>query len=337
MYIYIIRRVIIEKHWKSIISTSILYDFNKKADSESESDIIPFTPLLNGKYYAAHILRNDIYLVAIIKSEVLPIMVIEFLEHIYNTIQIYFNGFNENIIKEHFVTIYQLLEEMVDNGDPSLTEISMLKSIISPPTILTKVMNSVQIPKTLITGKMPLTPSKIPWRREGIRYGGNEIFFDLSEEINLVQDCCTDTITRGFIKGVLICDSKLSGMPEIRLTLKNSRILEDQTTSFHPCVRYAKFLKDRVLSFIPPDGIFQLMEYTLDVTSNQSLPVCIKPQYLIRNGEGKLDVTVTVRKTNGRDVEDLVVNIAFPNSVQNLKINSITGVNRFDQEGKVKF
>jgi len=35
---------------------------------------------------------------------------------------------------------------------------------------------------------MPLTPSKIPWRREGIRYSGNEIFVDLSEEINLVQD-----------------------------------------------------------------------------------------------------------------------------------------------------
>jgi len=36
---------------------------------------------------------------------------------------------------------------MVDNGEPSLTEVSMLKTIIAPPTILTKVMNSVQIPK----------------------------------------------------------------------------------------------------------------------------------------------------------------------------------------------
>jgi AP-3 complex subunit mu len=261
-------------------------------------------------------------------------MVIEFLEHIYRTIKSYFNGFNENIIKEHFVTIYQILEEMVDNGDPSLTEISMLKSIIPPPTILTKVMNSVQIPKTLITGKIPLTPSKIPWRREGIKYGGNEMFLDLNEEINIVQDCCTDTITRGYIKGTLLCDSKLSGMPEVRLTLKNSRILEDQTTCFHPCVRYAKFLKDRVLSFIPPDGSFKLMEYTLDVSAHQSLPVYIKPQYVVRNGEGKLDVSVTVRKTNGKDVEDLVVNIAFPNNIQNLKINSITGINRFDQDGK---
>ncbi|ORX46641.1 hypothetical protein BCR36DRAFT_585107 [Piromyces finnis] len=328
------RRVIIEKHWKSIISSSILYDFNEKADAEKDNNIIPFTPLLNGKYYAAHILRNDVYLVAILKNEVLSIMVIEFLEHIYRTLKTYFNGFNENIIKENFITIYQILEEMVDNGDPSLTEISMLKSIIPPPTILTKVMNSVQIPKTLITGKTSLTPSKIPWRREGIKYGGNEIFIDLNEEINIIQDCCTDTITRGFIKGTLHCDSKLSGMPEIRLTLKNSRVLEDQTSCFHPCVRYAKFLKDRVLSFIPPDGRFKLMEYTLDIAPNQNLPIYIKPQYIVRNGEGKLDVSVTVRKTSGKSVEDLVINIAFPNKIQNLKVKSITGVNRFDQEGK---
>jgi len=39
---------------------------------------------------------------------VLPIMVIEFLEQIYTTINSYFGGFNENIIKEHFVTIYQV-------------------------------------------------------------------------------------------------------------------------------------------------------------------------------------------------------------------------------------
>jgi len=35
-------------------------------------------------------------------------MVIEFLEQIYTTINSYFGGFNENIIKEHFVTIYQV-------------------------------------------------------------------------------------------------------------------------------------------------------------------------------------------------------------------------------------
>jgi len=328
------RRIIIEKHWKNIISGSLLYDFNEKADNDSEENIIPITPLLNGKYYAAHILRNGVYLVAILKSEVLPIMVIEFLEQIYTTINSYFGGFNENIIKEHFVTIYQILEEMVDNGEPALTEPSMLKAIIPPPNILTKVMNTVQIPKNLITNKAPLIPSKIPWRREGIKYGGNEMFVDLTEELYIVQESGSESISRGFIKGSLMCDCKLSGMPEVRLTFKNSRVLEDQTTSFHSCVRYGKFLSDRILSFIPPDGRFKLMEYTLETSSNQNLPVYIKPQFIVRNGEGKLDVTVSVGKTNGKDVEDLLVTIAFPNNVQNLKINSITGVNRFDQEGK---
>lgn len=327
------RRVIIEKHWKNIISSSLLYDFNEKADVDNEDNIIPITPLLNGKYYAAHILRNGVYLVAVLKNEVLPIMVIEFLEQIYSTIYSYFGGFNENVIKEHFVTIYQILEEMVDNGEPALTEPCMIKSIIPPPNILTKVMNTVQIPKNLITNKTPLVPSKIPWRREGIRYSGNEMFVDLTEEIYIVQDS-NDVISKGYIKGTLICDCKLSGMPEVRLTFKNSRVLEDQTTSFHSCVRYGKFLSDRILSFIPPDGKFKLMEYTLETSNNPNLPVHIKPQFMIRNGEGKLDVSVTVRKTNGKDVEDLLVTIAFPNNIQNLKINSITGVNRFDQEGK---
>ena len=31
--------------------------------------------------------------------------------------------------------------------------------------------------------------------------------------------------------------------------------------SFHPCVRYNKFERERVVSFVPPDGPFELMRY----------------------------------------------------------------------------
>lgn len=31
--------------------------------------------------------------------------------------------------------------------------------------------------------------------------------------------------------------------------------------SFHPCVRYGRFEKERVVSFVPPDGHFELMRY----------------------------------------------------------------------------
>lgn len=289
---------------------------------------------MNGKYYAAHIFRKNIYILAILKSEVSPMMVLEFLNQICETIKNYFSDFNEVILKENFVSIYQLLEEMIDNGEPLITEPSLLKDIIPPPTILSKVMSSVQIPTNLLTGKPnTLVPSKIPWRKEGIRYSGNEIFVDLLEELFITLES-NDRLSNGYIKGKIMCDSKLSGMPEIRMIFRNGRVLEDHSTYFHPCVRYSKFLKDRVLSFIPPDGKFKLMDYCVEINNQQSLPIYVKPQFHIRDGEGKLDISVTVRKTGGKDVEDLALTIEFPNGVQNVKINSNSGTNRFDQTCK---
>lgn len=40
---------------------------------------------------------------------------------------------------------------------------------------------------------------------------------------------------------------------------QNPRLLDD--VSFHPCVRYKRWESERVISFIPPDGNFQLMSY----------------------------------------------------------------------------
>jgi len=34
---------------------------------------------------------------------------------------------------------------------------------------------------------------------------------------------------------------------------------------FHTCVRLSKFENERVISFIPPDGDFELISYRLDV------------------------------------------------------------------------
>lgn len=45
------------------------------------------------------------------------------------------------------VIVYELLEEMLDNGFPLATESNILKELIKPPTILRSVVNS-------ITGKM---------------------------------------------------------------------------------------------------------------------------------------------------------------------------------------
>ena len=41
------------------------------------------------------------------------------------------------------VIVYELLEEMLDNGFPLATESNILKELIKPPTILRSVVNSI--------------------------------------------------------------------------------------------------------------------------------------------------------------------------------------------------
>lgn len=63
--------------------------------------------------------------------------------------QDYFGECAESVIKDHVVTVYELLEEMLDNGFPLATESNVLKEMIRPPTILRSVVNT-------LTGKLTL-------------------------------------------------------------------------------------------------------------------------------------------------------------------------------------
>lgn len=64
--------------------------------------------------------------------------------------QDYFGECSEATIKDNVVIVYELLEEMLDNGFPLATESNILKELIKPPTILRSMVNS-------ITGRLIIT------------------------------------------------------------------------------------------------------------------------------------------------------------------------------------
>ena len=82
-------------------------------------------------------------------------------------------------------------------------------------------------------------------------------------------------VDRSEILGAVKMKCYLSGMPELRLGLndkvmfestgRNARgkAIEMEDVKFHQCVRLARFENDRTISFIPPDGEFELMSYRL--------------------------------------------------------------------------
>lgn len=65
-----------------------------------------------------------------------------------------------------------------------------------------------------------------------------------------------------------------------------SKSVELEDVKFHQCVRLSRFENDRTISFIPPDGEFELMSYRLNthvstVDQKPSGTLCILSQGLV--------------------------------------------------------
>jgi len=120
----------------------------------------------------------------------------------------------------------------------------------------------------------------VSWRKEGIKHKKNEVFLDVVEKLNLLV-AQNGNVLHSEILGSLKMKSYLSGMPELKLGLndkimmekrrrrrskraRSRKMVEMDDIRFHQCVRLARFETDRVISFIPPDGEFELMSYRLD-------------------------------------------------------------------------
>lgn len=60
-----------------------------------------------------------------------------------DTLTDYFGDCGEAVLKEHVVVVYELLDEMLDNGFPLATELNILKELIKPPNLLRTIANTM--------------------------------------------------------------------------------------------------------------------------------------------------------------------------------------------------
>ena len=88
----------------------------------------------------------------------------------------YFKELEEESIRDNFVIIYELLDEMMDNGEPQVTESKILQEYITQESHRLEVQ---------VRPPMAVT-NAVSWRSEGIRYRKNEVFLDVIESVNLL-------------------------------------------------------------------------------------------------------------------------------------------------------
>ncbi|XP_041368304.1 AP-3 complex subunit mu-1-like isoform X2 [Gigantopelta aegis] len=325
--------VFMEKHWKSVVHKSICdYFFETQSKFSSFEDVPPV--ISTPHHYLINIYRNNLYFVAVVTTEVPPLFVIEFLHRICDTFEDYFTECTESQLKEHYVIVYELLDEMLDNGFPLAVESNVLKELIKPPTFLRTITDTVMGKSTSVSGILPTGQlSNVPWRRTGVKYTNNEAYFDVIEEIDAIIDKSGSTVICE-IQGYVDCLIKLSGMPDLTLSFINPRLLDD--CSFHPCVRFKRWENERILSFVPPDGHFRLMSYHIGTQNMVAVPVYLRHTILFREGSsGRFDVTIGPKQTMGKAVENVVLEVPFPKSVLNVTLTPSQGKYSFDPVTKL--
>jgi len=283
----------------------------EKSTREGHIDPVLFVPGLEYETSSicCHVKHGDLRFLCPVTGDLDPLYVFAFLKTFIEVLTEYLGHISAETLKENFDVVYQLLEETLDaGGHPSTTYPNALRDIVIPPSLLNKVLSVAGV-AALATPAMHTQPfaSPIPWRKTGVRYNTNEIFFDVAETLKATVNK-NGVPAVSAIWGRIDSNSKLSGTPDLLLNFANAQSLTD--CSFHPCVRIQWWIRDKQLSFVPPDGRFTLMEYryTPSVTQQIAIPFQLKANVKIEESGGAIDVTLSSRLTT-RSLDNMVVQL----------------------------
>ena len=267
----------------------------------------------------------------------------------------YFKEIEEESIRDNFVIIYELLDELIDFGYPQTTESKILQEYI------TQEGHKLEVAPR----PPPAVTNAVSWRSEGIKYRKNEVP-SLLDLFALGSSSCESSSSLGklwplwlslVVAGVSGRDrvGEHSGVgrrqraalrdrrlhQNARLPVRNARTaartqrqggpisplslslsfdthhevcsvdvvslgrgwgrdernhcdqvlfestgrgksksVELEDVKFHQCVRLSRFENDRTISFIPPDGEFELMSYRLNTHVSTDDILAIFPYFL---------------------------------------------------------
>jgi len=311
-------RVVVDQFWDEVLKYSPYF---------AEVPPVITTP----RFYLVHLQKHELFFLAIVARDVPPLLVLEFLDRVASIFSDYFSNLNEYVLKDNFITAYQLLDEMNDGGVPFTLEPNILQDMIAPPTIINQTQNMVLGPGSTIKDSLPDgTLTQIPWRRAKVKYATNEIYIDIIDEIDGIIES-NGALTTSRISGRVMLDNQLSGIPDLLLRFQNPGILDD--VCFHPCIRLSRWEKEQVISFIPPDGKFKLMEFRSK--GNISTPIYVSPHILFGEGTGTLTITVGQKPVTDKPVEDIIITIPFATNCNGITLTSKTGIVDVDETTKV--
>lgn len=328
-------KVLITRAYRADVPLNIHEKFNQKLLEFDETTLKPV--ILDNEITFYFLKYNNLTFLAVSRRNSNAMMIFAFLYKFQEVLIDYFKELEEESIRDNFVIIYELLDEMMDNGYPQITEVKVLQEYIKSEYHKLegekKTLNplDVAIPVTIASG--------CTWRSDpNIKHKKNEIFLDVVEKLNMLI-AANGNVIKSEILGALKMKSFLSGMPELKLGLNDKalfeatgrtskgRAIELDDIKFHQCVRLTRFENERTISFIPPDGDFELMSYRLDMN--------VKPLFSVEcNVDQKSSTRISFRvraksnykaKNSANNVE-IIIPVPSDAQAPSLKANSGSAV-----------
>ena len=241
---------VFEKHWRQVLPRAPLNELWQLVQKTGMASAAPVQSV--GKLSMVHVVRGGMLLVGVLDRDVPALLVVELLHRVGDLLELYLQKLSEDALRGNFVTVYQLLDEVIDNGMPLHTEPNVLQQLVMQPGKMDSIVASVT-GSSHVRGALPESAnSSSPWRRSGVRHTANEVYLDLVERVDATIDGSNGVLQRAEVWGVANCNCQLSGMPRLTLTFTMPQIVEDAT--LHVCVNRERWERERALSFVPPDG-----------------------------------------------------------------------------------
>uniref|UniRef100_A0A674DZZ9 Adaptor related protein complex 1 subunit mu 3 n=1 Tax=Salmo trutta TaxID=8032 RepID=A0A674DZZ9_SALTR len=290
---------------------------------EEDADSSPL--VTHGSAHFLWIKHRNLYLVAMTKKNANAALVYSFLYKMVEVFKEYFKELEEESFRDNFVTVYELMDEIMDFGFPQTTDSKILQEYITQQGH--KLSVGAPRPPATVT-------NAVSWRSEGIKYRKNEVFMDVIESVNLLVSA-TGSVLRSEIVGSIKLKVVLSGMPELRLGLNDKvlfeitgrekcKTVELEDVKFHQCVRLSRFENDRTISFIPPDGESELMSYRLNTTVK---PLIWIESVIEKFSHSRVEIKVKARSQfkSRSTANNVAIMVPVPSDADSPKFKTSTG------------
>ncbi|RZC11987.1 AP-2 complex subunit mu isoform B [Glycine soja] len=257
---------------------------------------------------------SNVYIVIVVSNNANVACAFKFVVEAVALFRSYFGGaFDEDAIRNNFVLIYELLDEIMDFGYPQNLSPEILKLYITQEGVRSP-FSSKPTDRPVPNATLQVTGA-VGWRREGLVYKKNEVFLDIVESVNLLMSS-KGSVLRCDVTGKILMKCFLSGMPDLKLGLNDKIGLEKEAQlKSRPTKR---FNSEKTVSFVPPDGEFELMKYR--ITEGVNLPFKVLPT-IKELGRSRIEVNVKVKSVFGAKMFALGVVVKIPVPKQTAKTN----------------